>query len=130
MGPPPFFGGSIIPFVAIIAARVRAAEAAAPTVVIDAVCRSALALIDASVGGTHSASDTPRRMSGMWSQCPWGSPALRRVSLPCCIYPTLAGVGGGVGRSRAPPLRRETVPVAIHPAVLRHRPLIRHGRRP
>ena len=30
-------------------------------------------------GGTHSASDTPRSMSGMWSQCPWGSPALRRA---------------------------------------------------
>ena len=33
-------------------------------------------------GGTRSASDTPRRMSGMWSQCPWGSPALRRNDAP------------------------------------------------
>ena len=31
------------------------------------------------VGGTHSASDTPRGTSGLWSQCPWGSPALRMV---------------------------------------------------
>ena len=52
------------------------------------------------VGGTHSASDTPRSMSGMWSQCPWGSPALR-----------------GVVQSR--PL--------ISPALGDRRPLIRHG---
>ena len=68
----------------VTAREVRAAAgtsalgvAAAPTVVIDAVCRSAVALIDASVGGTRSASDTLRRMSSWWSQCPWGSPALR-----------------------------------------------------
>ena len=50
------------------------------------------------VGGTHSASDTPRRMSGMWSQCPWGSPALRR-GVVALLY--LSNLGGRWWRDRA-----------------------------
>ncbi len=54
-----------------------------PTVVIDAVCHST-GLGDGRhrLGGTHSASDTLRRMSSRWSQCPWGRPALRRNVAP------------------------------------------------
>ena len=47
-------------------------------------------------GGTHSASDTPRSMSGMWSQCPWGSPALRRDGAPHTMQPAFWWAGCGV----------------------------------
>ena len=42
--------------------------------------------------GADSASDTPRRMSGWWSQCPWGKPALRRIVVT--VYHS-TGLGGG-----------------------------------
>ena len=83
----------------------------------------ALAVGGAGQAGADSASDTPRRMSGWWSQCPWGKSSApterigsfltptggfgycRRVSggaeprpyggvsIPCVIYPGLAVVG-------------------------------------
>ena len=38
-------------------------------------------------------------------------PALRGLPLPGAIYPGLAGLGNGIGRSRAPPLRMVVVTV-------------------
>ena len=63
-------------------------------------------------GGTRSASDTPRSMSGMWSQCPWGSPALRRGA-------GFRGVGGccGVRAEQSPAPTGVSNPFAIQPGL-------------
>ena len=55
--------------------------------------------------GADSASDTPRRMSGWWSQCPWGksSAPTDGLPMPFAIYPPLAVSVtwfGGTHRSR------------------------------
>ena len=59
----------------------------------------------AGEGGTHSASDTPRRMSGLWSQCPWGSPALRWEG---ALQPTAPFIKSAAGERalHEAPLRR------------------------
>ena len=126
-------------------------------------------------GGRSRASDTPRSMSGLWSQCPWGKPRPYERFVVAVYHssgvggycyrvagrlaPVTArkvradagtsalGVGGGpyggvvaachstggredeaeqwdgIGRSRAPPLRIESVPVRNQRAVyhIRHR---------
>ena len=57
----------------------------------------ALAVGGAGQAGADSASDTPRRMSGWWSQCPWGksSAPTQGLPMPGAIHP-----GGGGGRCR------------------------------
>ena len=84
----------------------RAEQSPAPTEIIAAgsIFPDA-AVIAAGVGGTHSASDTPRSMSGMWSLCPWGSPALRWVLTPVAVYPTPVGNRRPTRAIRESPLR-------------------------
>ena len=87
-------------------AAMRAEQSPAPTEIIAAgsIFPDA-AVIAAGVGGTHSASDTPRSMSGMWSLCPWGSPALRWVLTPVAVYPTPVGNRRPTRAIRESPLR-------------------------
>ena len=57
--------------------------------------------------GADSASDTPRSMSGWWSQCPWGKSSAPTERIGSFLTPT-GGFGycrRVFGRSRAPPLR-------------------------
>ena len=74
------------------------------------------------VGGTHSASDTPRGTSGLWSQCPWGSPALRMVVV---AGRHVTGCGGGPRRGWAEQSPAPTEGCCSDAGG--RRPLIRHG---
>ena len=62
-------------------------------------CAAHIARVPVIAGfGRSSASDTLRRMSSWWSQCPWGKPRpYPWLSLPCTIHPTLAGIVTGYG---------------------------------
>ena len=99
--------------------------------------------------GRSRASDTLRRMSSWWSQCPWGKPRpygglslpggiypawagvvtgfgppgrrpLRWIAMPFTVHPAAAVVGAGIGRSRAPPLRRISQPHASGDSLYHH----------
>ena len=92
-------------------------------------------------GGRSRASDTLRRMSSWWSQCPWGKPRpYERLSLPCAMQPGLAVIAAGVGGTHSasdtprsmsgmwsqcpwgsPALRRVLTPVAVYPTPVGNR---------
>ena len=68
--------------------------------------------------GADSASDTPRRMSGWWSQCPWGKSSAPTHGADALFH--LSASGGKrylVWRdTQVPPYGRLSFPFAIHPA--------------
>ena len=58
--------------------------------------------------GRSSASDTPRSMSGLWSQCPWGKPRPYGGAMPFDVLSA-----GGAGKAGW-----FMFPCAIHPPLV------------